>query len=366
MSNISLSPIKVHYSELLLDNVNPRFEGEYTNIIRHGDYTLTEEMTQECIRRYLMEHEDGQHIMDSILNIGFLDLDKIVVKKHSAGKYIIVEGNRRVSAIKTIKGYARCKAIKEDDYPELPKLLESLEYLTVLLLEGNEDTELNTASILIQGVRHISGVKSWGPYQQGYLINSLINHKGYSHTKASETVGLSISRVGTLLRAYQGLYQMMTYPGVKEHAETQFFSFFDQAYKQLPVREWLGWDDQKQAYTNLQELVFFYRQIIEGEILAREVRDYLPIVISAPEVFDKYRAGELTLAEAYDSMSATNEEKAQPLKKSKLTIENMFKNLSGATAEDLTLLLEIKNLFEVHKEDIESLKVHKIPQNIAN
>jgi hypothetical protein len=297
-----------------------------------------------------MEHEDGQHIMDSILNIGFLDLDKIVVKKHSSGRYLIVEGNRRFAAIRTIIGSAKCNVLKVEDYPELRRLLESLEYLTVLLLEGNEDTELDTASILIQGVRHISGVKSWGPYQQGFLINTLVNDKGYSHTQTAETVGLSVSRVGTLLRAYQGLTQMMQTSGFREHTETQFFSFFDQAYKQIPVRKWLGWNDDKHEYANKTELFFFYRQIIEGEILAREVRDFLPEVIAHPEIFNRYRTGELLLSEAYAKLKPATIETKQTLRDAKITLEAVLANPAGATKDDIALIEEIQALLESYQK----------------
>jgi len=271
---------KVTPRELLLDLQNPRFLGEKLAPSFSLEYPVDDARAQEVTRRYLLKYQSASPLVESILRIGFLPLDRIVVRRYSKNKYVVIEGNRRVAAIKTIIGDVTRHAISIPD-----NISKTLQIIEVLELNQN-DADCECAPLLIQGLRHISGVRNWGPFQQGHLLDSLVNSQGMSFQNAALTVGLSPRRVAVVLRAYQGLKQMIGDQSYTGRADVSLFSCFEQAYLKIPVRNWLGWDDVKGKYLNDENRKAFYAaiSILDGlgapRLLARHVRDQLPSVLT--------------------------------------------------------------------------------------
>src|SRR5262245_23000824 len=59
------------------------------------------------------EFFDITDLYDSMIRIGYVGIDRIVVREFDRGKYLVVEGNRRVSTIKLIRERAKKKELKE-------------------------------------------------------------------------------------------------------------------------------------------------------------------------------------------------------------------------------------------------------------
>lgn len=292
-SNNFLGQAVLSSDRLFLDASNPRLVSFHLSDDPYGGWA------QELIRRNLLKNFSVVPLIESILRLGFLPMDRMVVRQFAPDKYVVVEGNRRLAAIKTILGDIKRKVVSPS-----PHVLESLSQLEVLKLETSSERE-ETAAMLLQGVRHISGVKSWGPYQQGRLISTLVNQQGMSLREAALTVGLSPSRVGVLLRGYYGMQQMFDDAEFGAKADTGMFSYFEQAHCKLVVREWLGWSDQFCGYTNRDVLHFFYRCIIPSSasgvsrLLARDVRDLLPDVLQHPKARKAFCDRGATIQQAF-------------------------------------------------------------------
>lgn len=287
-----LIPKNMLIEKIFLDIHNPRFLDDlFTPSV--NKYSLTDEKAQELTRRILIEKYGANQLVESIQRVGFLKIDKIIVRKYENDNYIVVEGNRRVAAIKTILGLVKSRRIDLDK-----SILQTLTSLDVLLIsEETENIELTSA--FLQGIRHISGVKNWGPYQQGRLIQYLVEENGYNFQEASLSVGLSPSRVSVILRAYQGLVQMQKDILYEKSATTSLFSHFEQAYIKIPIREWLGWDKEKNGFMNKDNLHFFYDMITIHGYKAQEVRDYLPAVLVNKKVCNMFMSGDLSLNDAF-------------------------------------------------------------------
>lgn len=290
---------KVDSTAILLDTGNPRFLGE-AEAQEIAQYDGQPAMAQEVVRRTLIQKYGARGLVESILQMGFLPMDRMVVRRVEGGRYVVVEGNRRLAAVKTILGDIKRKVIDPS-----PAIVDSVTRIEVLILtpEGNGDDE-DSAAMLMQGVRHISGVRNWGPYQQGRLIHTLVLKRGMKQQDAASTVGLSAGRVSTLLRGYHGMQQMFDDPDFGPKASTAMFSYFEQAYLKKSVREWLGWDDASCRYTNTGALRWFYNGIVPNPetgaaaFLAREVRDCMPAILEHPEARKALETG-ANVQEAY-------------------------------------------------------------------
>jgi hypothetical protein len=350
MSDISLAYATVSLDFLYLDPRNPRLKGVAGAPVFKGSFDAFSRQGQELLRRQMMQREGAHHLADSITRLGFVDVDSIVVQKLNEHSYVVIEGNRRVAAIKTLMNDILRKSIclAED-------IVNTFSPLHVKILKSKyEDGSIE--SLLLQGIRHISGAKSWGPYQQGDLINSLIEHKGLTASDAAKTVGLSASRVSIILKAYFGLRQMFNHYLYQSKANTAFFSHFEYAYVKYVIREWLGWNDKSQSYTNEDAYeIFCYRITLPTDdklaISARDIRDILPIVLSYKTAREEFINGE-PLSSAF-SLCSVHDDK---LDKFIYNIGLIMKNKSELNSLALTQNGREK-LMNLHSLIAELLKV---------
>lgn len=82
----------IKVSDLLLDKTNPRF------VEMFGANPAEDDLI-----RYMLKHEKANEIADSILDLGYFHIDEALwVFSSEGGKYIVREGNRRLSAVKAL------------------------------------------------------------------------------------------------------------------------------------------------------------------------------------------------------------------------------------------------------------------------
>ncbi len=294
----ALKPIKVSPYNLYLDPYNPRFFGR--------DFKFAENVNpldpkiQERIRKYIEDNFESKELLDSIGEVGFLPMDRMVAYNFDEDNYIVIEGNRRLAAIKTLIAMEDKKEIQIPDH--VRKTIDQLEILYLELINDNK----KEATWFLQGIRHISGIKDWGPYQQAQLVHSLMVEHEMSFTEAGKAIGVGKRKAAQMLRAFKGLRQMESDPVYGGKASPELFSHFEQAYVKAPLREWLEWDEESYEYKNKNALQLFYRWIVEDnsdtgqiKLKAIEVRDKLPLIISNEESRDIFIQDKENLDTAY-------------------------------------------------------------------
>ncbi len=155
-----LEPIKVDLDDHLLDPNNPRFSelGEQSNIISESRYDepKVQESTFEKMKNPLF---DVAELRDTIRTIGFLPMDRIVIRKWkgrlAAGKqkYVVIEGNRRVT---TLKWLINLHEIGKETFDV--RQLNNFRHLEAL--ELNTEVAPPSATLILPGLRHVSGVRN--------------------------------------------------------------------------------------------------------------------------------------------------------------------------------------------------------------
>ncbi len=139
---------------LLLDPNNPRFSKTKdleTLEKNFGDADVQENAYEEMLKP--SNNFEIEELADSIRTKGFYPVDKIFVRAIK-NKYLVVEGNRRVTAIKYLlkKGKSKIKKYK------LEKGLET-SFKKIKCVDLTEDTEDDINLIL--GLRHHGSIKEW-------------------------------------------------------------------------------------------------------------------------------------------------------------------------------------------------------------
>lgn len=247
MYNDQLQSKVVSVDALFLDPNNPRFfeKNKKVAIQKYTDEKVQDEALRS-IREYSVDD-----LVNSIMTNGFLPMDRIVVKKiNDEDLYYVLEGNRRLASVKIIKerlsrgDYEITEQYDESYYERLNKSLNEIE---VLVYEGDEDN----IAWMLQGIRHISGIKEWSPTQRAKLVSELIENQGKTFSMVGKQFGLSAISVGRLYRGYKGLQQMKNDDEYSSKAQNDFFTLFEEAHKNKNVRTWLGWDDESFTYNNI-------------------------------------------------------------------------------------------------------------------
>ena len=300
----------VAITDLCLDPNNPRFYTEKST----GDVPDTKIADDRIQQRawQSIENLGVQELYHSILRNGFLPLDKIVVRPISAGKYVVVEGNRRLAALKLLRSRIEEGTIVEehvdDDY--LDGLFQSTNELTILVYLGDVGNDI---SWILQGVRHISGIRPWQPAQRARLVADQIDTKGLSFSEAGQKFGLSAQGVGRLYRAYKALEQMRQDDDYQTMARNDYFSLFEEAIRNREARDWLDWDDDDYRFVNNNNLKQFYSWIVpdDDEDPPRRIHDPKQIKKLGTVVSDKSNSAllsrfddrEISIDLAYDTIT---------------------------------------------------------------
>lgn len=97
-----LTPIDTKLDDLLLDPNNPRFSelGEQLNPVPEGRFA-DEKVQASTLDKMKTPLFDVAELRDTIKTIGFLPMDRIVVRKWKGqpldgrSRYVVIEGNRR-------------------------------------------------------------------------------------------------------------------------------------------------------------------------------------------------------------------------------------------------------------------------------
>ncbi len=190
---MKLNPTSVIIDDLLLDPNNPRFadiSDENLNVPTQRFADI--EVQKNAFDKMMNARFDVLSLAYSIETVGFLRVDNIVARKLDNGKYVVIEGNRRVSALKHIIRQSQLGLSVLE-----PKAVQELLKLDILVVDKTEDETENIGKI-IQGIRNVSGVKEWDAYQKAQFISDMID-KGKEPGTISKMIGMSVKDIRTHL-----------------------------------------------------------------------------------------------------------------------------------------------------------------------
>jgi ParB-like nuclease domain. len=240
---------------LLLDPNNFRFQDAedfvYADPKRFADSTVQSKAAERLRSESLLP------LKNSILKNGFLPFERIVVTPYSGGKYLVVDGNRRLAALRWIESDQNAGAAVSD------AVLETLKAVPVVIVPNDDrDPALREA---LMGIRHVSGIKQWGGYQRAQLVATLKDKYKLESTEIAQRLGMSSNEVNRRYRAFQALRQMMEHDEFGDAARSTMYPIFHEAVSLPAVRDWLGWSEESSKFTKTDELTQFYGLISPGQ-----------------------------------------------------------------------------------------------------
>lgn len=348
-----LSPKQVTLDALLLDPNNPRFAE-----LSENDYIIPEsrfdepKIQSEAFEKMKSDRFNVSELRDTIKALGFLQMDRIVVRPwHCADvtkpRYVVIEGNRRVTALKWLLNLH--ESGKESFSDEQIRNFTELE---VLCLDDEKAPDIT--SLILPGLRHVSGIKEWGPYQKARAV-FLLREKGNSPQESAQSLGLSTREANKLWRSYLALEQMKTDEEFGEFAEPKQYSYFEEIFKKAEIKSWLGWDDSARRFTNGPHLREMYSWMVggyddDGEEVspklpeAKSIRE-LALIINDERALAILRSENGTLSSARSKYESDHPEEWVPIIiKATDALKNMtLDQLKGMNAQQVEILDEIRS-----------------------
>lgn len=227
-------------------------------------------------------------LMDSIKTNGYVAIEQIVVVEYTAGDkplYLIIEGNRRGAAIKTLLDDSVAGSIDLSD-----SVLESLTQVPVVMLSGTDDETASYQKTLM-AIRHVAGIQEWGPYQQAKLVVELFEEEGATLGSVAQQIGISSREVARRYRASKALFQMEADEEFQDHADPRLYVFFHEAVSAPKVRKWLSFNDETYKAEDEGARRLFFELLspreIEGETLPPKLTSANTQVRQLKDIVDK-------------------------------------------------------------------------------
>ena len=182
------SPWVVEYlptDELLLDPHNPRL----------SDYGVAANPSQTEILRVLWSKMAVDEVALSIVENGFYSHEPLYAAKEGRKVYVI-EGNRRLAAVKLIRDEALRRELKITSLPLVSEArIRLLDQLPVIVCKRDEIWAY-------LGFKHINGPQSWESYPKANYVAWVHNELKISLEEIARRIGDTHS---TVARLYEGL-----------------------------------------------------------------------------------------------------------------------------------------------------------------
>jgi hypothetical protein len=345
---------------ILLDPNNFRYQD-----VEGFVYCDSERFHEEAVQNQAflrLAKEENLPLKSSILKNGYIPIERIVVQKYSFSddeKYVVIEGNRRLACIKWI--------IRDHNAGSTvpTKILDTINNLPVVIV-GDMENEAFKASLM--GIRHVSGIKEWGPYQRSKLVVSMRDDLNLDASEVADRLAMRTQEVNRRYRAFKAYKQMEEDEEFGEYVNSSMYQIFHQIVALPNAREWLGWNDQENIFKNYETLHQFYGLISpsnDENDNARppklptfvEIRDFGEI-LKKPEAMQILLNPNKTLNDAlavakleeFSGAWVTN------LAITQRSLENMgIQQVKNLSADDVNLLTKVSTLINERLNDHRSL-----------
>jgi hypothetical protein len=219
---------KIKVDKLFLDSENPR-------LAKSGEMTDDSEILKELYRRY-----DLKDLLSSLAQHGYFSEEPLigVPRDSNAETFTIVEGNRRLAALKILLFEDVREMVGVKKLPEIKDgVRKKLNPVPVKVYASREEI------VPYLGVRHITGVKPWDSISKAKYIKKLIEND----IPIKEVTKIVASRSDVVSRSLLTLYVInqaneITEESWEEEARSFKFSWLYTALGYIGIRNYLGLD----------------------------------------------------------------------------------------------------------------------------
>ena len=218
-------------ADLLLDTSNPRFG-------------LGHAASQEDAMDLLVRGSNLKELWDSINSQGWIDFEPLVaLSEKRDGKWVVIEGNRRVAAIKTLLDPGLLPPILAKRVPAITdRARRSLtaigdrKRLTILLVNDRHDADT------FIGFKHVNGPASWGSLAKAKFAQAMFDRlveSGKRRDEALSEVQMALgdthsTSLARMIMAFKVFEQAIDNDFISEETFSNGVTGFSHLYTMMP------------------------------------------------------------------------------------------------------------------------------------
>ncbi len=179
---------RIEVERLLFDEENPRLV-EY----------LDGSPTQDKLLTVLWQNMSVDELAMSIAASGYFDYEPVFVidgpGRGEAKKFIVIEGNRRLAAVKILLDASQRERLRATDLPTpTPAILKSLKKIPVFYTTRKDAWQY-------LGFKHVNGAAKWNSYAKAKYVSEVHNNFSVPLDKIAAQIGDKHNTVQRLYRA---------------------------------------------------------------------------------------------------------------------------------------------------------------------
>ncbi len=284
-------PILKSIDELVFDPKNPRLP------------TSRASADEADIFRYMLDKGNIIELMLSLSTQGYFDGEPLLVVESESGRYDVVEGNRRLAALKLLRNPSLAP-IKQGTVQEVCDQAQVIpENVPVIIYDHRSEI------LRYLGYRHITGIKDWDSLAKAKYLSELVDTLPAEMEYKDKTkelakiIGSRSDYVDKLLSGYEAykIIEHNKFYGIQNLNEEDFsFSLLTTATSYQNIAEFLTVKDESGSITpevinepHLKDLTEWIFKESEGQTRLRESRNlkYLNAIVSNPRALKEFKAG---------------------------------------------------------------------------
>ncbi|GMO43366.1 MAG: hypothetical protein Pg6C_04930 [Treponemataceae bacterium] len=179
------------------------------------------------------KYQNIQDLVESFKSNGYLPVDQIQVRPIDGDNFVVIEGNRRVAALKYLNNEYEQRRI------DLDKLDKNIfDHVPVVIYDKSDEAQ----HLVLMGLKHISGNLKWGEWNQAKLLETLINTYKMSEDEVCMKIGIQRNELRRNVRAL-GLAKQYQKSDYGDQFKESMFPIFREATRNTVMKEWLQWDE---------------------------------------------------------------------------------------------------------------------------
>lgn len=335
---------------------------------------------------YMVKYGNIVELMLSIAETGYSDAEPLLVVGEFKDNYIVVEGNRRLAALKLLNNPELAKVRSQSIKDVIANAIYIPREIPCILYPRREDV------LDYLGYRHITGVKDWGALEKAryleqlYQIHIVNTEPNKIYTKLAKMIGSRadyVSKLHLALKLYDKANDSAYY-GADIKEENISFSWLTTALGYSGIVSFIGLSSASDAsietlneenFEKLFTWMFFpgkmvikesrqiseLAKIIESSVALERLEngssiDEALLYTSAPcEAFiEMLRKAKQQLKQAKDAIEQLSEE-PQEAKELIEDIDRLLKTISGALKENFKKSEENSTIIEQLTSDPDTL-----------
>jgi AAA15 family ATPase/GTPase len=345
-----------HIENLFLDPNNYRFidNEAYEQIDAENLFNI------KIQRRTLkfLENKGLDDLENSFKKNGYLPVDIIQVKKEN-NKFLVIEGNRRIAIFKKL-----WEKYKEDNSINIGNLDTSI--FKKIPITYYEDIKDEAHHLITMGLKHISGNKKWGAYNEALLVRNLQIQHEMSNNTIIKSLAITKQELMKILRSLS-LIDKYKKSEFGDQFTSSMYSIFQSFTSAPTIRYWIDLDDDMHVNNrkNSERLFSWISEIEEIDEETGDVTKLDRIISTSTEaknlakIINDDRAIEemedkRSFADGYSSSDKVNEDRAYTVLKSiesKFTEVNKLSSFFTRKSEDkLEMIEELINRLKKEKQ----------------